>query len=88
MRDSKDRGRGPVLEFSHAQWTSFIREALDELPSTNGAVTVTTIDTVTHVRCQATGSTLCYTAPEWSAFLAGARDGEFDLPELAVLTTS
>jgi len=26
---------------------------------------------------------LVFTQPEWRAFLAGVRDGEFDLPELA-----
>ena len=87
MRDSKDRGRGPVLKFSRAQWTSFIRQALAGLPSVNGTVTMTTTETMTRVRCQATGSTLCYTAAEWAAFLDGARDGEFDVSELAVLAT-
>ena len=72
MRDSKDRGRGPVIKFSGAQWTSYVREGLDGLPNTNGAVTVATNDTMTRVRCQATGSTLCYTAAEWAAFLDGA----------------
>lgn len=27
------------------------------------------------------GAVLRFTAPEWTAFLAGVRNGEFDLPE-------
>lgn len=88
IRDSKDQGRGPVIHFSLAQWTGFVREALDGLPSINGVVTVTTTDTVTLVRCLTTDHTLRFTAAEWDAFLAGARDGEFKLPELPVLATS
>jgi hypothetical protein len=33
---------------------------------------------VTEVRSLATGRMLRYTPGEWTAFLAGARDGEFD----------
>ena len=29
------------------------------------------------------GATLSFTHPEWEAFLAGARNGEFDLPDRA-----
>ena len=27
------------------------------------------------------GPTLIFTKPEWEAFLGGARDGEFDIPD-------
>lgn len=81
--DSKDRGVGPVVRFSRAQWAAFVREALDGLPSANGAVTVTSVGTETHVHSLTTGDTLRYTAAEWAAFHAGARDGEFDLAELS-----
>jgi uncharacterized protein DUF397 len=29
VRDSKQHGRGPVLEFTHDQWKAFIRAAKD-----------------------------------------------------------
>jgi len=29
VRDSKQHGQGPVLEFTHAEWAAFIRAAKD-----------------------------------------------------------
>jgi hypothetical protein len=29
IRDSKQRGHGPVLEFTHAEWGTFLRAAKD-----------------------------------------------------------
>ena len=78
MRDTKDRGTGTVIDFTADQWVRFVHEVLDGLPSANGAVTVSHRGTVTEVRSLATDRTLRYTAGEWTAFLAGARDGEFD----------
>ena len=78
MRDTKDRGTGPVIDFTADQWARFVHEVLDGLPSANGAVTVSHRGTVTEVRSLATGRTLRYTPSEWAAFLGGARDGEFD----------
>jgi len=78
MRDTKDRDTGPVIDFTADQWATFVHEVLDGLPSANGAVTVSHRGTVTEVRSLATDRTLRYTASEWTAFLAGARDGEFD----------
>ena len=78
MRDTKDRGAGTVIDFTADQWVRFVHEVLDGLPSANGAVTVSHRGTVTEVRSLATDRTLRYTAGEWTAFLAGARDGEFD----------
>ncbi len=45
-------------------------------------MTVTAVATMTHVCCLATGRTLRFTAAECAAFLAGARDGEFEFPDL------
>ncbi len=78
MRDTKDRGTGPVIDFTADQWARFVHEILDGLPSANGAVTVSHRGAATEVRSLATDRTLRYTAGEWTAFLAGARDGEFD----------
>lgn len=78
MRDTKDRGTGPVIDFTADQWAMFVHEALEGLPSANGAVTVSTRGMATEVRSPATGRTLRYTPGEWAAFLSGARDGEFD----------
>lgn len=76
MRDSKAHGAGPVIAFTPPQWAVFIRESVNGLPSANGAVTVTHRDGATHVR-STRGVGLDFTASEWAAFVAGARDGEF-----------
>ena len=86
MRDSKARGTGPVIHFSAEEWTAFVREAIDGLPNHNGAVTVNTQDGATCVQTLSTGVTLCFTPGEWNAFLAGARDGEFDYPHEPALS--
>lgn len=78
MRDTKDRGAGPMIEFTAGQWTAFVREVLAALPSANGAVSVCTRGLDTEVGSLATGTVLRFTPREWTAFLAGARDGEFD----------
>ena len=51
----------------------------------NGCVEVALIGDQIHVRDtkqagQPTRQTLVFTAEEWTAFLGGARKGEFDLP--------
>ncbi len=79
LRDTKDRGAGPVIAFTPAQWTAFVGEVAAGAPSANGAVTVRAVGTETHVHAVASGVTLGFTASEWAAFHAGVRDGEFDL---------
>ena len=88
MRDSKARGAGPVIHFSAEEWSAFIREVIDGLPNDNGAVTVNTQDGATCVRALTSGVTLCFTPGEWTAFLAGARDGEFDCAQEPALSAS
>ncbi|HYN18988.1 MAG TPA: DUF397 domain-containing protein, partial [Actinomycetes bacterium] len=48
---------------------------------TNGCVEVAVVEDVIAVRDakDPSGPVLRFTAQEWGAFLAGARDGEFDL---------
>lgn len=83
MRDSKAHGLGPIIGFTPVQWAAFISETVRELPtgspmiSANGAVTVTHQDG-TQVRSTASAAILNFTPGEWTAFVAGARDGEFD----------
>lgn len=77
VRDSKADGAGPIIGFAPTQWTAFIRESVDALPSANGAVTVTHQDG-TQVRSITSEAILHFTPGEWASFVAGARDGEFD----------
>lgn len=79
LRDTKDHGAGPVLHFTPEQWRTFLDEVLAGLLSDNGAVVVARRGDRTAV--QAAEGTLLFTPGEWTAFLAGARDGEFDYDE-------
>jgi hypothetical protein len=72
VRDTKDRGAGPILRFGHRDWAEFLTD-----PAATEADRVTEhagrpVATRWHLR-----DTLHFTTAEWDAFLAGARDGEF-----------
>ncbi len=71
LRDTKDRGDGPVIAFAPAQWTAF----LSMVDTT--AATIHQVGTETHLRAGAV--TLRFTASEWAALQAGVQDDEFDL---------
>jgi Domain of unknown function (DUF397) len=83
VADSKDRGRGPVITVPGRAWDAFVAAALGapaavdavlaSAPAPDGGRTVTGPD----------GTELRYTRVEWSAFLAGAADGEFRRPAAA-----
>jgi hypothetical protein len=70
VRDTKDRGTGPVITFTTAEWTAFLQDVRHS--TGHGAVTLHS----------ASGTTLRFTPGEWGAFRAGVRDGEFDLATL------
>lgn len=81
VADSKDSGRGPVITVSGAGWDAFVTTALGAGPPVPGAaLTITPTDDGGHAVTATDGTTLRYTAAEWSAFLAGAADGEFRRP--------
>jgi hypothetical protein len=68
-----------MADFSNATWRKSTHSA------NNGCVEVAFVDGQVAIRDSKdrTGPMLVFTAPEWEAFIAGARDGEFDqLPEL------
>lgn len=84
VRDAKDYGTGPMLELDHDEWAAFVTAALAGVP----IPTVTTADAFTrhaglalrthwHVSSARTATPLHFTDTEWTAFLAGARAGEF-----------
>jgi hypothetical protein len=70
VRDSKDPG-GPALLFDPAGWDALTAAAARDLP--HPAVTVTATGDV-HLR--GPSATLRFTAAEWRAFTAAARDGQ------------
>lgn len=77
VADSKQRGAGPVIRVPGAVWDAFVAAALGghhdvtavlrATPAPGGGRTVTAAD----------GTTLGFTAAEWTAFVSGAADGEF-----------
>ncbi|MGQ4617320.1 DUF397 domain-containing protein [Nocardia sp. R7R-8] len=75
VRHAKHHDHG-VIEFSAAQWSTFVDEARQDLASANGAATVSKDGADTVVA--SADVELRFNAIEWTAFLAGANDGEFD----------
>jgi Domain of unknown function (DUF397) len=77
IRHSKHPAAGRIT-FPFSAWTAFVDEARDGHASTNGVASITKIGTDTLVKSLHTAVELRFDAAEWSAFLAGAADGEFD----------
>ncbi|WP_020663236.1 DUF397 domain-containing protein [Amycolatopsis benzoatilytica] len=85
IRHSKHPAAGTII-FPYNAWATFIRDASEGTPtSANGIATITKIGTDTLVRSLTTAVELRFDDGEWSAFLGGAADGEFDFaPQLAI----
>ena len=85
IRHSKHPAAGTIT-FSYAAWTVFVRDACaDGTPGANGVVAIAKSGADTLVRSLTTEVELRFDAGEWSAFRAGAADGEFDFtPRLAI----
>ncbi|ONI82876.1 DUF397 domain-containing protein [Actinosynnema sp. ALI-1.44] len=81
VRHSKHPEAGTIA-FSAPAWTTFLSDARNGFTATNGVATITRIGIDTLVTSLATGVELRFDEGEWSAFLAGTADGEFDYPEL------
>lgn len=84
IRHSKHPAAGTIA-FPYHAWTAFLRDASDLPTSANGVASITKIGTDTLVRSLTTDVELRFDEGEWSAFLAGVADGEFDFgPRLAI----
>ncbi|HEY4008458.1 MAG TPA: DUF397 domain-containing protein [Pseudonocardia sp.] len=86
LGDTKQRGAGPLIRFSHDEWERFLSDALDGAARTNGVADIDTAPLVldypdrrAHTRwhVRAAGNTLHFTEKEWHAFRLGAAEGEF-----------
>jgi hypothetical protein len=77
LRHSKHPSAGTIT-FPGPAWRAFVHDARDGQAKTNGVATITKIGTDTVVKSLHTTVALHFDAQEWSAFLAGASDGEFD----------
>jgi hypothetical protein len=73
---SKGKEMDQMSDFSNAVWHKSLRSA------SGGCVEVATLERVVGVRDSKDrqGPVLVFRFDEWNAFLAGVRDGEFDLP--------
>jgi hypothetical protein len=79
IRHSKHLTAGTIT-FPYPAWAAFVRDASEDVPtSANGVAAITKIGTDTLVRSLTADVELRFDDGEWSAFLAGAADGEFDL---------
>jgi hypothetical protein len=79
IASSKDRGRGPVITVSGAEWDAFVAATLGA-PTSVGVLTAMPVPDGGRVLIGPDGAALRYTAVEWQAFVAGANDGEFSPP--------
>jgi hypothetical protein len=82
IRHSKHPAAG-MIAFPHRSWTAFVREVSEDgLTGANGVASLTEIGTDTLVTSLTTDVELRFDDGEWSAFLAGVADGEFDFTAL------
>lgn len=87
VRDTKDRGLGPILLLDHTAWTELRGAAPARSTGAAGGVTIIRgelrtrhagAEVVTSWHVTHADRTLHFTDAEWAAFAAGVRDGEFD----------
>jgi hypothetical protein len=83
IRHSKHPDAGTIT-FPHHAWAAFLREASDAQAATNGVATITRVGTDTIVKSLTTDVELRFDEGEWSAFVAGAANGEFDFAQRVV----
>jgi hypothetical protein len=77
VADSKQRGAGPVIRVSGATWEAFVAAVLGESSNADAALRATPAPPGGCTVTAADGTTLEFTAVEWTAFVSVAADGEF-----------
>lgn len=88
IRDTKNRGSGPVISVPCSQWEGFLDEVAGRAPAgSNGTVQIMVdADGGASLHARRTpDQVLLYTPEEWAAFIAGVNSAEFDLPSVAEL---
>lgn len=87
VRDSKDRGLGPILQLDHAAWRELLAAAASRRTGAVGGLRITQgvrrtlhagAQVVTFWHVSTAGLTLHYTDAEWASFALGVREGEFE----------
>ncbi|MCT2582911.1 DUF397 domain-containing protein [Actinophytocola gossypii] len=77
VRHSKRPAAGTIT-LSHPAWSAFLRDAREGGTVTNGVVAIARVGGDMLVTSLTTEVELRFDEGEWSAFLAGVADGEFD----------
>ncbi|MET8774736.1 DUF397 domain-containing protein [Nocardia sp. NPDC004654] len=80
LRHSKRPADGTIV-FDAAAWSRFVHEVQELAGDANGVVAVEVRGDTTLVRSLSGRELLSFDEGEWSAFRAGARDGEFDFAD-------
>lgn len=80
IRDSKDLGTGPVITVPSADWPEVLAEASGQRRSGRQALRIAVRADGGADVWSGASPTLSFTQGEWDAFVAGVRDGEFELP--------
>lgn len=91
VRDSKFRRNpanrpqdAPVITVTASQWMAFLDAVLGRAAVADPAVPAAELRADGHTTIRHGAVSLTYTPGEWEAFVAGARDGEFDRTQLPV----
>ncbi|MGI5125239.1 DUF397 domain-containing protein [Pseudonocardia sp. CA-107938] len=79
VADSKQHGRGPEIRFARAAWDAFVAAVVGGGAPAGGDLAVVPGADGGRALVASTGVRLEFTAREWAAFVAGARNGEFSL---------
>jgi len=88
VRDSKDHGTGPSITVPAKHWQPFLDEAAGRAAAVSNSAIWIDIDSTGGATLRPRHGAevaLSYTPGEWTAFVAGVRNGEFDLPPTVVL---
>lgn len=86
LRHSKHPDAGTIA-FTHPAWAAFVSEARNGQQSTNGVAAIARNGADTVVTSHDEDVELRFDDEEWSAFLSGAEDGEFDFADTGLVTT-
>jgi hypothetical protein len=91
IRDSKYRrdpasrpAEEPIIIVTASEWTSFLDTLAPRRTHSDPTAITTTVADAGHTTLRCGDITLTYTPEEWTAFLAGVRDGEFNRADVSV----
>jgi hypothetical protein len=91
IRDSKYRrnpasrpAEEPIIIVTVSEWTSFLDTLTPHHTHSDSTAITATVADDGHTMLRCGDITLTYTPEEWTAFVAGVRDGEFNRADVSV----